>query len=61
LRSIDSVLGFLNFEAVRYDAEIQRLIDARNKARSEKNWGDADQIREQLKSRGVVLQDQKIY
>ena len=32
LRSIDSVLGFLNFEAVRYDAEIQRLIDARNKA-----------------------------
>jgi len=61
LRNIDSVLGFLNFEAVRYDAEIQRLIDARNKARSEKNWRHADEIREQLKSRGVDLQDPKIY
>ncbi len=36
---------------------IKELIDRRNKARSEKNWQEADRIREQLVQHGVVLED----
>jgi cysteinyl-tRNA synthetase len=34
-----------------------RLIHKREQARAKKNWGDADEIREQLRARGVELYD----
>lgn len=37
--------------------EIEQLIAERNKARSEKNWARADEIRDKLKSMNVVLED----
>jgi len=40
--------------------EIQQLIDARNKARLEKNWAQADTLREQLQKLGVDVRDEKI-
>ena len=39
------------------EAEIEALIEERNQARVEKNWGRADEIRDQLQSLGVVLED----
>lgn len=39
--------------------EIQLLIDARQKARTEKNWARADEIRDQLVTLGVAMHDQK--
>ncbi|MDO8685831.1 MAG: cysteine--tRNA ligase [Clostridiales bacterium] len=39
------------------DPEIISLIEQRNKARKEKNWKLADEIRDTLKSRGVSLED----
>jgi cysteinyl-tRNA synthetase len=59
LRSIDAVLGFLEADTTMVDAEIQRLMAAREKARSEKNWMLADQIRDRLKSLGLTVRDQK--
>ena len=37
--------------------EIQALIDARNAARKSKDFAEADRIRDELKGRGVVLED----
>jgi cysteinyl-tRNA synthetase len=57
-RSIDTVLNIFNFFDYYADPEIQRLLNQRDKARSEKNWVLADEIRDELKSRGVIVQDQ---
>jgi cysteinyl-tRNA synthetase len=40
------------------DAEIERLIAARAEARSSKNFGESDRIRDLLAASGVVLEDQ---
>ncbi len=39
------------------DAEIEQLIAARTAARKEKNWAEADRIRDELNARGIVLED----
>jgi len=39
------------------EEEILRLIDERNLARKEKNWKKADEVRNGLFSRGIVLED----
>ncbi len=57
-RSIDKALNIFNFFDHYADPEIQRLLNQREKARSEKNWNRADEIRNELKSRGVIVQDQ---
>ena len=39
------------------DAEVEQLIEERNQARKEKNWARADEIRDELKGRGIVIED----
>jgi cysteinyl-tRNA synthetase len=39
------------------DAEVARLVDARNAARARKAWAEADAIRTQLADAGVVIED----
>jgi cysteinyl-tRNA synthetase len=39
------------------DPEIQELIEKRQAARKAKNWAEADHIRDELKSRGIILED----
>jgi len=39
------------------DAEIEKLIEARQEARKAKNYAEADRIRDELKSMGIVLED----
>lgn len=39
------------------DAEIERLISMRVAARKAKNWAESDRIRDELKARGVILED----
>jgi cysteinyl-tRNA synthetase len=59
-RRIDAVLNIFDFVDADADPEIQQLIKKRDKARSEKNWELADQIRNELRSQGVIIQDQKL-
>ena len=42
---------------VQGDEEIESLIAARNKARDKRDFALADQIRQQLLDRGVVIED----
>jgi cysteinyl-tRNA synthetase len=37
--------------------DIQKQIDARNLARREKNWQEADRLRSELQDKGIVLED----
>jgi len=51
------VLGLLGKEEKSLDGEIETLIEKRQKARKEKNWALADEIRDDLNSRGIILED----
>jgi cysteinyl-tRNA synthetase len=41
------------------DAQIERLVDARNAARKARNFAEADRIRDELAAMGVELEDHK--
>lgn len=57
---LTSVLGILYKEKsigkINED-EIETLIEKRNNARKEKNWKLADEIREELKNKNVIIED----
>ncbi len=55
---LGNVLGLLkNTEKASLDDEIEALIAERTQARKDKNWALADKIRDDLKARGIVLED----
>lgn len=55
---LTGVLGLVyNRKTETLDEDIDAMIEARTKARKEKNWAEADRIRDELKSMGIVLED----
>lgn len=55
---LTNVLGLVyNRDTGSLDEEIEKLIEARQNARKEKNWAEADRIRDELKAQGIVLED----
>ncbi len=56
---LTGVLGLLynRGEEKNLDDEIEALIAARQEARKNKNWAEADRIRDELKEQGIVLED----
>lgn len=55
---LTGVLGLVyNRKTETLDSDIEVLIEARTNARKEKNWAEADRIRDQLKEMGIVLED----
>jgi cysteinyl-tRNA synthetase len=63
LAAIDRIDGVLNVfgdhEPQLLDEEIQKLIDDRQQARHRRDFKRADEIRDQLMQRGIVLEDTK--
>ncbi|KGO12527.1 cysteine--tRNA ligase [Clostridium botulinum] len=58
IRELGSPLGILQKSTkASLEEEIERLIQERQKARKEKDWTLADKIRDNLKERGIVLED----
>ncbi|NLY19040.1 MAG: cysteine--tRNA ligase [Clostridiaceae bacterium] len=58
LLELTGVLGIMDEkEETVLDSEIEKLINERQKARSEKNFKRADEIRGRLKEMGIELQD----
>ncbi|WRS26556.1 cysteine--tRNA ligase [Oscillospiraceae bacterium MB08-C2-2] len=56
--TITQVLGLLyNRKKETLDSDIEELIEQRQQARKDKNFALADQIRDQLKAQGIVLED----
>ncbi len=66
LRYLGGVLGLLQDDADSFlkggagddgDAEIDALVAQRNQAKKDKQWAEADRIRDELQARGIVLED----
>lgn len=68
LKQLAAILGLLQDDPEQFlkggagqggldEAEIERLIEARKAAKAQKDWGQADAIRDQLKSQGILLED----
>jgi cysteinyl-tRNA synthetase len=56
----DTVLNiFGEQEREMLDSEIQSLIDERQEARRRRDFGRADEIRDELSRRGITLEDTK--
>ena len=58
--SCNGVLEFLNMEKageVSLDEEIERAIREREEARKKKDFATADRIRDELKEKGIILED----
>ncbi len=54
---ICSVLGFSLKEQELLDKDIEELIEKRNEARRNRDFATSDQIRDQLKSMNIILED----
>jgi len=68
LKYLGNILGLLQSDPQSYlksggrsdglsDGEIESLITQRTQAKADKNWGEADRIRDELKAQNVELED----
>ena len=57
LIKIDPVLDIFPAREENLDADIEQLIAARNAARKARNFAESDRIRDELLSRGIILED----
>ena len=59
MNDFDSVLGVLQEKEGKLSHELKKLIDEREKARKEKDFAKADKLRNELKEKGIILEDTK--
>ena len=57
LRKFDSVLGVVFVEDTGIDVEIEEMIQNRLDAKKNKDYQTADEIRQELLSNGIILED----
>ena len=59
-RGINQVLQVFDGGEKYADPEVKQLLKQRELARAEKNWALADEIRNQLREKGLSIRDQKV-
>jgi len=57
LKSLDNVLGVMDFPEEPLEGEVARLMEERKLLRQEGKWAEADKIRASLHERGIELVD----
>lgn len=69
LVKLGAMLGLLQGDAETYlrggnastdglsDADIDALVEQRSQAKADKNWAEADRLRDELKEQGIVIED----
>ncbi len=57
LMEFADVLGLLSKQQGQLDQEIEDLVAERERARKRKDWALADKIRDDLKERGIIIED----
>ena len=57
LMELAGVLGLLSRQEEKLDEDIQKLVEDRERARAQKTWALADKIRDDLKERGIIIED----
>ena len=53
------MFGILTRKADEGDEKVKTLLEARAKARAEKNWAESDRLRNEIAALGYVLKDTK--
>ncbi len=59
LEKLNSVFAVFDFSSDLPDEEILKLIEERNEARKRRDFKRADEIRDMLKEKGIILEDTK--
>ena len=57
LQVVENVLGLGRREEVLLDEDVEKLIEEREAARKDKDFARSDAIRDELKARGILLED----
>ena len=57
LQDLCGVLGLLYHEEEGADEEVEKLLQARQEARKNKDWAKADALRDQIKEMGYIIED----
>jgi cysteinyl-tRNA synthetase len=57
LRLLDTVFDILPRPDEALDDDIQKLVDERNEARARRDFTESDRLRDELLSRGIILED----
>ena len=57
LRVFEAIFGVRLGAQEVLDSDVEAMIAARQRARADRNWGEADRIRDQLGRRGIVIED----
>jgi cysteinyl-tRNA synthetase len=64
LLKFDKVLGLdldkIKKEEIEISDEVKELIEQREEARKNKDWKKADELRDEIKKRGLVVEDKPI-
>ena len=61
IEKMDQVFGLdlLKKDEIKIPEDVQKLINQRQKAREEKNWKEADKLREEIEGLGFVVKDNR--
>ena len=61
LERFDEVLGLgvkdIKEEKIKVPADVQKLVEAREKLRKDKKWAESDVLRERIKNKGYLVKD----
>ena len=57
VEKVDSVVDIMRRDEIVLDEDVERMIQARIDARKERNFAEADRLRDELQSLGIILED----